>query len=178
MTDARTAAVRAAVEALADVDRRMAASRRSLLAELDRLPKPFDRDADPTHLTASAIVVSERGVVLHRHRRMGIWLQPGGHIDPGEPPEDAAVRETIEETGLAAAHPPGGPQLIHVDVHATTFGHVHLDLRYLLCAPPDEPSPPPEESQTVCWFSWEAAVDLADPGLRGALVSLRDRRGA
>jgi 8-oxo-dGTP pyrophosphatase MutT (NUDIX family) len=38
-------------------------------------------------------------VVLHRHRVLGIWVQPGGHIDSGETPWDAAVRETAEETG-------------------------------------------------------------------------------
>ena len=61
-----------------------------MLAELDRLDRPFDRGADPTHVTASAIVVGDRGVVLHRHRRLHRWLQPGGHIDPGETPAEAA----------------------------------------------------------------------------------------
>ena len=54
-------------------------------------------------------------------------------------PGAAAVRETLEETGLAASHPEPGPTLVHVDVHDAPKGHVHLDLRYLLHAPDDDP---------------------------------------
>ena len=43
---------------------------------------------------------------------MGIWLQPGGHIETGEAPEHAAVREVREETGLAVAHPPVTPPAV------------------------------------------------------------------
>ena len=43
-------------------------------------------------------------------------------------------------------HPPGGPRLIHVDVHDAAHGHTHLDLRYLLVAPDRDPAPPPGES--------------------------------
>ena len=171
--DPRLAGARTALSGLRDVDDRMAASRQRILAELDRLPRPFDRDADPVHLTASAIVVSTRGVLLHVHRRMQAWMQPGGHIDAGESPADGAVRETREETGLAPHHPPDGPRLVHVDVHDTADGHTHLDLRYLLVAPAEDPKPPPGESQQVRWFGWDEAIAVADAGLRGALAALR-----
>jgi 8-oxo-dGTP pyrophosphatase MutT (NUDIX family) len=179
MTDVRRleafAAVRAGVAARAAVpaDAREASSAARILAELDRLERPFDRDADPTHLTASAIVVSERGLLLHRHRKLGLWLQPGGHIDLDEAPATAAWREVLEETGLRAA--PASPErsIVHVDVHPGPHGHTHLDLRYLFEAPPEEPSPPPGESQDVRWFGWDEAIDMADPGLIGALRLLR-----
>ncbi len=50
---------------------------------------------------AVAIVTSRPGVLAGR-RRDGkpLWTFPGGKIEPGESPEDAAVRETLEETGL------------------------------------------------------------------------------
>jgi 8-oxo-dGTP pyrophosphatase MutT (NUDIX family) len=154
-------------------DQREAESCRRCLAELDRLPRPFDQLADLTHVTASGIVAGPRGVVLHNHRRLRRWLQPGGHLEPGESPAEAVIRECTEETGLAVTHPADGPLLIHVDVHTAAQDHVHLDIRYLVLAPDQDPAPPPEESQEVAWFSWEAAAELADEALSGALVSAR-----
>lgn len=167
--------VRAAVAARAPIDGRERASIATFLVELDRLERPFDEDADAVHVTASAIVTGARGVVLHLHKRLGIWLQPGGHIDAGETPWDAASRETIEETGLAVrfASPGHAPPLVHVDVHLGPRGHTHLDLRYRLLADDVDPAPPAGESPQVRWFSWDDAIAIADPGLRGALVALR-----
>ncbi len=48
---------------------------------------PFDRhDYDPGHITASAIVLSPdlESVVLVKHVRVGLWIQPGGHIEPAD----------------------------------------------------------------------------------------------
>lgn len=53
------------------------------------------------HFTATAFVIdSKRRVLLLRHRRLGRWMPPGGHVDRNETPEDAAKRECREETGL------------------------------------------------------------------------------
>ena len=127
---------------------------RTSVARSARLAHPFDEDADLEHVTGSAIVVGERGTVLHVHKRLGRWLQPGGHLAAGETPWDAARREAHEETGLAVTHPASGPVLLHVDVHDAARGHTHLDLRYLLLASDAEPSPPPGESPDVRWFAW------------------------
>ncbi len=140
---------------------------------LDTLARPFDRHGGPIHVTASAVVVGRRGVLLHRHRRLHRWLQPGGHLEPGELPEDGARRECEEETGLVVRHPPDGPVLVHVDVHGAADDHVHLDVRYLVLGPDADPSPPPGESQEVAWFTWDEAVALADEALAGALRSAR-----
>lgn len=154
---------------LRELDARAGASKRRFLAELDRLDRPFDEHADPVHVTASAVVVGPRGTVLHRHRRLGLWLQPGGHIERGEAPWDAAVREVAEETGIAASHPNCGPSLFHVDVHPGPKGHTHLDLRYLLHAGDVDCVPPAGESPDCRWFGWDEALALADPGLIGAV---------
>jgi 8-oxo-dGTP pyrophosphatase MutT (NUDIX family) len=166
------ARLRRTVEGHRPADDRERASATAVLAALDHLARPFDQTADPTHVTASGIVVGRRGVVLHLHRRLGRWLQPGGHLDPGEAPEEAVLRECREETGLVVTHPPGGPLLVHLDVHEAS-GHVHLDLRYLVVGPDADPAPPPGESQEVAWFSWEEAARLADEALTGALRSAR-----
>lgn len=150
------------------------ASCRRFLVELDRLVDPFDRDADPVHVTGSAIVVGARGTVLHRHKRLGIWMQPGGHIETGEAPWQAAVRETREETGLVVRHPDSGPQMIHLDAHPAGT-HLHLDLRYLLLAEDAEPCPPPGESQDVRWFPLPEAIELADEALVDGLRRLARR---
>ncbi len=170
--------VRADVAARHPVDDRERRSVTQFLDLFDRLDDPFSQHADAVHVTGSALVTGPRGVVLLKHKRLGIWLQPGGHIDDGETPWDAARREAAEETGLdvhragpSDAH--GVPALLHVDVHPGGRGHTHLDLRYLFDGGTADPAPPADESQDVAWFDWGDAIGRADPGLAGLLMHLR-----
>lgn len=132
---------------------REAVSHRVMLGYLQWLPRPLDQSADPVHVTGSAIVLDDRGrTLLHRHKRLGLWLQPGGHVDPGETPARAALREADEETGVGLRHPDGGPCLVNVDVHEGGRGHLHLDLRYLVEGDGAAPfRPGAGESQELCW---------------------------
>jgi 8-oxo-dGTP pyrophosphatase MutT (NUDIX family) len=168
-----TAQLRAVVEAHEPRSRRESASKERFLVELDRLDDPCNEQAGPVHVTASAVVVGTRGTVLHLHKRLGRWMQPGGHIDPGESPPVAARREAIEELGLAVEHPGDGPRLIHLDVHEAALGHTHLDLRYLLLGAADDPHPPPGESPEARWYGWDEAAAAADDALAPALVVAR-----
>lgn len=167
------AELRAAVAAFDAATEREIASRSRFLAELDRLDDPFSREDDPVHVTASAIVTGRRGTILHWHKRIGGWMQPGGHVDAGEAPWTAAIRETAEETGLAVRHPDAGPVLLHLDAHPAGQ-HFHLDLRYLLEADDDDPAPPPGESQQVRWFTLPEAMQLADDALIDGLRRLQN----
>jgi len=154
------------------VDDRERTSIAAIEAALAVLDRPFDADGAATHVTSSAIVTGPEGVLLLEHKRLGIWVQPGGHLEPGEGLVAAAVREATEETGLALAQPPGGPWLVHVDVHDGGRGHTHLDLRWALGASGD-PKPAPGESQRIGWFGWARAITMADPALAGALRARR-----
>jgi 8-oxo-dGTP pyrophosphatase MutT (NUDIX family) len=159
-----------------------------ILRFLSHHPDPFDRRNPGGHLTGSAIVVSATGdrVLLLHHRKLRRWLQPGGHAEPGE--RDGAVvalREAQEETGIAglALHP-SAPRPLDVDVHPIPArgpepAHRHLDLRYLVVAPPTASlRRRAAEARALRWFRWEdlATLDL-DPGLRRALRSARALMG-
>jgi len=164
--------LRRQIELIVPVDERERAAIAQTLDRLDWPENPFDEEASDHHLTASAFVVSSRGVVLHRHRRLGIWVQPGGHVDPGESIEAAALRDTNEETGLVVRHL-DPVELFHVDVHPGPRGHTHYDLRYVLVARPDDPTPLEGESADVYWFDFTEAIKRCEPSLVPALEKLQ-----
>ena len=61
---------------------------------------------------ADALVQNQRGeVLLVRRADDGHWAMPGGWVDPGETPEQAVVREVVEETGLQVS----APRLVHTE---------------------------------------------------------------
>jgi 8-oxo-dGTP pyrophosphatase MutT (NUDIX family) len=94
---------------------------------------------DPGHITASAFVLHphEPAVALILHSKIGRWLQPGGHVEPGDRSiVDAALREVREEVGVGSADE---PWMCDVDVH--TFParhdvpmHLHHDVRVAFTA--------------------------------------------
>lgn len=52
------------------------------------------------HFTASALIINDGKVLLLHHKKLGVWLYPGGHVEKNETPEQAVTREVKEETGL------------------------------------------------------------------------------
>jgi len=165
-------------------DAEEARDRDRILAFIARHEQPFDRAIREGHLTGSAIVVSADGarVLLLHHRKLGRWLQPGGHGDPGETTgEEVALREALEETGIAGlALDEQAPRPLDVDVHDIPArgeepAHQHLDLRYLVRAPDGaRVSPALEELHEIRWVDWDGTEALdPDHGLRRALARAR-----
>jgi 8-oxo-dGTP pyrophosphatase MutT (NUDIX family) len=155
-----------------------------IVAFVDGHEQPFDRRIAAGHLTGSALVVSSDGrtVLLLHHRKLGRWLQPGGHADPGERSgEVVALREALEETGITdlMLHPTA-PRPLDVDVHDIPArpdepAHEHLDLRYLVVARPNARlAPAAGESERLRWFGWDELAGLGlDAGLIRALAKVR-----
>ena len=52
------------------------------------------------HFTASALIIDNGKVLLLHHKKLGVWLYPGGHIEKNETPDQTVIREVKEETGL------------------------------------------------------------------------------
>lgn len=127
------------------------------------------------HFTVAVFVVHQGRVLLHFHRKLGKWLPPGGHVEENELPDNAALREVLEETGIRARlvgarglpidEPrqlvvPAGIQL--EDIYP---GHQHIDLVYFAQPDPDdvhaaEVDPRLAESDHVAWYATDQLAEL------------------
>lgn len=124
------------------------------------------------HVTASAWIVRPDGrqALLTHHRKLGRWLQLGGHVD-GEPHvEQAALREAVEESGMAHFELLGqatGLVPLDLDVHpiparAAEPAHDHWDVRFLLRAAPGQELVVSDESHDLRWFDAAALRAVTD----------------
>lgn len=155
---------------------------RPLLAELEGTSDLTSRATLPGHVTSGAAVVDGRGrVLLIRHRVLGRWLLPGGHLDPGdETLSAAALRELREETGVDRCDVPGQLPL-DIDVHAIPANpakgepaHWHADFRYAFRAEPGHGRITPQLEE-VSDFAWLPPNRLdASPRLAARLAALAD----
>jgi 8-oxo-dGTP pyrophosphatase MutT (NUDIX family) len=144
------------------------------------LDDPLSRDQPGAHFTGSALVVDGSGtrLCLVHHRKIGLWLQPGGHHEPADGGDllATAVREASEETGLVVRPHERGTQPLDVDVHvfpARDGGeeHLHLDVRFLLVAHDAALlAHDPAEALGSRWVPFDEALELApDHPLRRAI---------
>lgn len=122
----------------------------------EHAPTPFTRERLAGHFTGSAWLVDRAGtrVLLTHHRKLGRWLQLGGHADGDPDLARVALKEAEEESGLAGLSLE--PGLFDLDRHwiparGDVPAHWHYDVRYVVRAAGDEAFVVSEESLDLAW---------------------------
>lgn len=96
------------------------------------------------HFTASALIIKDDKVLLIHHKKLNVWLYPGGHVEETESPDETLLREVKEETGLdveiiserdeSLADPENDVSVLHtpyVILCELVGDHYHNDIVYL-----------------------------------------------
>ena len=145
---------------------------RLFLALLDDPREPFRRERLAGHFTASCWLVDGAGarVLLTHHRKLGRWLQLGGHADGDRDLARVALREAEEESGLSGLRVE--PEPFDLDQHwiperGGVPGHWHYDVRYVVRATGCERYTVSAESLDLAWRP--VAEVAADPALDAPL---------
>ncbi|MEU6469230.1 NUDIX hydrolase [Streptomyces massasporeus] len=152
--------------------------RQAYLDHLAEHPDGLWKACHAGHITASALVIDPEGgrVLLTLHRKLRMWLQMGGHCEPGDVSlADAALREATEESGVPGLSLlPGGP--VRLDRHPIPPPcHCHFDVQYAVVAPPDASHAISDESLDVRWFGYDEVAEVADESVVRLLAATRAR---
>lgn len=136
------------------------------------------------HFTVAVFVVWRGHVLLHRHAKLGMWLPPGGHIEPSELPDDAAVREVLEETGvsiqlrgnagLPIEYPRQLMQPAGIQLEDIAPGHQHIDLIYFAEPLPNGDRIDPNHVNAV-QAGWYSLNELSDLGVNDEVRAWAER---
>lgn len=158
--------------------------RRHFLGHLAAHPDGVDRECTPEHLTVGGLVfdADRTATLLVLHGRIGAWVQPGGHCEPTDSSiAGAALREVVEETGLADVTVSPAP--FGLSRHAapcTSGARWHLDVQYAVTAPAYAVPTVSTESLDVRWFPVDALPTPLASGVAesvAAAVADAHRRG-
>jgi 8-oxo-dGTP pyrophosphatase MutT (NUDIX family) len=143
-------------------------------AHLEAYPDGLWKPCKDGHLTASALVIDPpRGrVLLTLHAKLRMWLQMGGHCEPGDTSlAGAALREGAEESGIAGLRLLV-PEPVRLDRHLTPCAW-HLDVQYAAVAPEGAVEAISDESLDLRWFSYEEVGEVADGSVAALLAGAR-----
>jgi 8-oxo-dGTP pyrophosphatase MutT (NUDIX family) len=148
--------------------------RLAFLGHLAEHPDGVWKSCAAGHITASALVVDPgRGrVLLTLHRKIGRWLQTGGHCESADATlADVALREATEESGVEGLtlHP-AGPVLL--SRHLTPCAW-HFDVQYAALAPADATEAISAESLDLRWFPYAAVPEVADQSVVHLMDAVR-----
>ncbi len=130
------------------------------------------RTCVPGHITSSAWILSPTGdaVLLTHHKKLGRWLQLGGHVDGESQIEQACLREAQEESGMQGfTFVPWTSELVplDLDVHKIPARkreplHEHWDVRFLLRAQPGQELVMSDESNQLQWAPVASLAEFTD----------------
>ncbi len=130
----------------------------SILSFLQANKNPFSRKNQHGHFTGSAWIVNpdKSKILMTHHKKIGKWLQLGGHADDEEDLLKVSQREAKEESGLNN-FVILSKEIFDMDIHEIpSIGsepkHLHYDIRFLLEANPEESIIVSDESYDVAWI--------------------------
>jgi 8-oxo-dGTP pyrophosphatase MutT (NUDIX family) len=128
----------------------------------------------PVHLVSYVALVDGPFVLLVDHRDAGLWLPPGGHVDPHEAPAHTAARELHEELGRGSEGLDPSPQFLTKTVTVGhSAGHTDISLWFVVQADRAESfTADTSEFDRAKWFSMDALPPNTDPHLRRFLAKL------
>lgn len=123
------------------------------------------------HFTSTTIIVHDNKALLHLHKKLDIWIPVGGHIDRDELPQEAAIREIKEETGLEVKlynpdkqiHMGDVLQLLrpmHILLENINKFHQHIDFVFYATSDSDKLHPQDGETNNLKWFTSEEIKQL------------------
>lgn len=168
-----TAALRAALLEYAHCEPAQELDTAEFVALLEDAADPFVRDRLDGHFTASAWLVDRAGqrLLMTHHRKLGRWLQLGGHADGDRDLAQVALREAREESGLPElVVEPGIFDLDRhwIPGHDGVPGHWHYDVRYVVRCTGSETFAVSDESHALAWRGIDRLVDdqTVDPSIR------------
>ncbi len=135
--------------------------REEMISFIESENEPFSRSTSRGHITASAWLLNQNKdqALLMHHRKLGLWLQLGGHCDGDEDILGVALKEAREESGLIHLKPLA-TTIFDIDIHripanAKEPEHKHYDIRFLLGLESDDPLVSNEESLALRWVGLE-----------------------